>query len=815
MTEKDPNNIIFGEAKDPNNIIFSEAVVRFIRFGPRNPFLSLVALVLRKLHLLSPDSDGKIDVSASVLAAHNERLTKIMEVLVREDESIGERENTDTTQNCDALSDFALSLVSLDDRWFDKNFGVLFDDLMQRCFSRLRFDIFTQPASLTRLVGTLIGEDVKTLYNPFAGVASYALVMPRGARYVGEEIDPRVAAIGNLRIMAYGIDGEVLAKDSFDNDVDKADIIVSTTPLVFRINSTAADKPKPHTAAAFLLEKCAEAATRGIIVAEESLASETACREIRQRLIECNMLESVIFLPGGIFLHAGAKTVVFVINPDNRHKGSVKLINARGCFTDISIFVRKLDVAEIETLLHEENDQAITVSAQRLRENDYALEPSLYSPHKIDIPPGARLMKMSQLGTFKSSRPVETKVEGRLLTNKYNDIAPPTKIYRPSDFPLEPLSRPMTRICGKGIVFNRMLVNRFSFMCVDTEEETLYSRRNVVFFVPDESVILLRYLAIQLTQPYVKKRIEESSLPLRRQLDENTMIIVPPLTEQRNVIEEYQAETAAKMGLILSNERDSRFEQMSREFRLRRHTLLNSMHGLVTGMSLIKSFIDRQQEPFEKTAIVAARKQLTLQDMIDRMNSALGRVVSLVDDMQGDDSFGTPRKINLSDFCNEYAKKCLDDGHYDIVWPNNNDVNENLVEREKINVNFSDSDLSTVFENIITNARKHGFRTETPDDGQRENHLIRVEYEPLIDEDGNEKVMLRFLNNGLPLPEGVASGILFEWGKASGNTFGTGLGGWHIKNIVEHYGGSVRASNLENDERGFTVMYEIILPTAN
>ena len=57
-------------------------------------------------------------------------------------------------------------------------------------------------------------------------------------------------------------------------------------------------------------------------------------------------------------------------------------------------------------------------------------------------------------------------------------------------------------------------------------------------------------------------------------------------------------------------------------------------------------------------------------------------------------------------------------------------------------------------------------------------------------------------------------GRIFTYGQSSGK--GEGLGGWQIKNIVEHYGGIVNVeSNDGSDTNGFTVAYVMRFPVIN
>jgi len=91
------------------------------------------------------------------------------------------------------------------------------------------------------------------------------------------------------------------------------------------------------------------------------------------------------------------------------------------------------------------------------------------------------------------------------------------------------------------------------------------------------------------------------------------------------------------------------------------------------------------------------------------------------------------------------------------------------------------NDIQRVINNIIDNARKHGFT-----DTQRKDYEIKVFLS--IDVDRNMYI-IEFRNNGNPLPKGMNKMRYGIKGEKAGRYAGTGIGGNYIKQFVEHYGG--------------------------
>ncbi len=118
-----------------------------------------------------------------------------------------------------------------------------------------------------------------------------------------------------------------------------------------------------------------------------------------------------------------------------------------------------------------------------------------------------------------------------------------------------------------------------------------------------------------------------------------------------------------------------------------------------------------------------------------------------------------------------------------------NDLEDYVVEDTKINRNLfkapllfiAPNDMQRAVNNIIDNARKHGFTDSKTKDN-------KIEVRLSIDREQNMFV-IDFRNNGKPLPEGMNKMRYGIKGEKAGKTAGSGIGGSYIKKFVEHYGG--------------------------
>ena len=92
------------------------------------------------------------------------------------------------------------------------------------------------------------------------------------------------------------------------------------------------------------------------------------------------------------------------------------------------------------------------------------------------------------------------------------------------------------------------------------------------------------------------------------------------------------------------------------------------------------------------------------------------------------------------------------------------------------------NDIQRLVNNILDNARKHGFT-----DHKRGDYEVDVK---LSINTETQMFQIDFRNNGNPLPDGMDKKRYGIKGEKAGATGGTGIGGSYVKKCVEHYGGN-------------------------
>ncbi len=119
-------------------------------------------------------------------------------------------------------------------------------------------------------------------------------------------------------------------------------------------------------------------------------------------------------------------------------------------------------------------------------------------------------------------------------------------------------------------------------------------------------------------------------------------------------------------------------------------------------------------------------------------------------------------------------------------------------------IKFPKEALVRIFDNIVSNARAHGFN-----DREEFDNIIKIE----IDSNGLDYIV-SISNNGKALDTSMKSEDITIYGHTSGNAnTHLGIGGYEIKRLMEEFGDNLEIISEPNSE--FTVIYKLIFHDTN
>lgn len=830
---------------------FNNAVDFFFGHNPANPYWALVAMYLRKENALSieenyeddknnviaPQSigldihlesntfesykmpDGVYSISVIGNITDRPQLREIMQMfedassedINAADKSVFARKQWDSR----FILAFADSLLKLDEDWFQSNYTELFDKVVRRIFASDRFDIYTQPKEVSQIVGYLMGSDYHRVYNPFCGIASYANAIDEDASYIGEEKVEAIAGIAKLRLLSSDIDGCIRHFDSINANTYSADLIVSTPPFGLMVKDGI--NTNREDVDTFLLRKIASHSCRGIVVVPAGINFRGGyVKHLREYLVEEDCVDMIISLPERIFEGTGISTSIYVINPNHDHKGSIKFIDASHAYlTDNKR--RVLDVMMTLSVIRVPGSKSKLVSLEEIKSNDFNFNPSSYMDVSVDIPKGASLMPISELcSVYERTSNSTLPTKGKVINISWQFNVNKAKVYTPEDFTEGNLSSRNIAINTPVLIIP--LGGPIRGIVVDNEDDVLYSNRDNLHLVVNESVVLPQYLAIQLGETYVTNQIGVGFIGrVPFDIINRFQIVVPSLDEQRAAVDKYQAMLVSKLGIEVDQLKTQQANEFERNMHLRKHALNQVLNEVVPACRRISNFIGTQSGEFNKDSIIAERSGATLNEYTQKLFRNVEKIQRLIFSLTDEDKFPEAETINFSQFIEKYKREKITGDKYTLNLipkseflflfedgaPNENGLGvKDVIVASDITIQIASTCLETVLDNIIANAVNHGFIDE-----KRKDYCIKVLY-GAISIDDSLMLEIKLLNNGNKLPLGMSPEKVFTWGVGNG----TGLGSWQVKNIIEHFGGTVEFIQHDDALDGYNIEYRLLIP---
>ena len=214
-----------------------------------------------------------------------------------------------------------------------------------------------QPEELSRVMSSLYQlKPNAEVYNPFGGFASLGIPLPEKVNYLGQELNSRVWAMGKLRLIAHGLDDsfEFQLGDSISNwnpEGKKIDLILSSPPFGLRLRTQDVYRSfhDHQTAEAYTIEKSIEslaAKGKAIIAVTNNFLFGRGGREadLREQIIENDLLEMVISFPGGILYNTSIPFNLVVLNKAKEEVKYLKTVrsNSLSAICSLSTILRKL-----------------------------------------------------------------------------------------------------------------------------------------------------------------------------------------------------------------------------------------------------------------------------------------------------------------------------------------------------------------------------------------------------------------------------------------------------------------------------------------
>ena len=721
-----------------------------------------------------------------------------------------------------ALRIFLDRLSNIEPEWFDRYEADLFDAILASIagFAGKSSGEFTQSHELTRFVSAVSGYDgMGVMYNPYAGSASYCTEMSGDGQFVGQELNRSAWAIGVLRLLAHRKDPSTFllgnsiyewqGVSDFSNNVRRFDLIVATPPFGMNLkDDSLAVSGRKYLFAEdlFIVNSLQSLTDNGIAIgvfAQGFLFRGNAEAELRRDVVEQDKLDTIISLPAGVFQYTAIPTAVLKFSNKKERPGFVRIVDGA------SFFERKRtrQVILFDQLLSaiEKDDPAFVkyVSTEEIREQGYILYPKRYFQEEIIVPEGFIQIPVSDILEIVRGERVETENAEGVFVNIASLSDNPFSYQLDKKAAMEPLNSQYRKITTPVVLVSKIRDLKPTFAQA-SEDDPIYVHPNVLALrVLDDTKVFIPCLILELSK--ASSKIPKAGvIPSMQQSDILKLKLVMPEGKSMqeafylNAEKEHKEAQIRELGLegVIKSQK-AEYESLIRR---RKHDLNNMLGDASNSIDAISAFLDAKGY---STEIMDEDLNVSLGQILSHIQTSLSSMSGIIRHLDDDEVYAEPEVIDLV----PRLKALADEVHRNFSIRYSADsysLCDVVQDDDELHawVKFGSVNLDRVFFNIIQNAERHGFV-----DPSRTDYAIEIE---LTHDYESACFVIRFKNNGKPLPQGLNTRRYGTRAESAGTTAGNGDGGAIVKSTVEHYGGSVRLTN--NPEDWFPVCVELMIP---
>lgn len=693
-------------------------------------------------------------------------------------------------------------LLAVDFRLFKENFPDIFDSMLYRIAqSQGRFGgEFMQPIELTRLVYNLAELPTNaSVFNPFAGVASFGVMLDNGQAYFGQELNYATWAVGTLRILAYerSAFSKYVKDDSilhWPNEDQKFDLVVSNPPYGLKLNNNYREIfPEYRTAEQLLIERGISSLTKeGKLIAilpNGFLFRGGSEQRLREYLIETDLIDSIISLPGGLLLNTGMPIVILILDKSKRKPGLVKFIDAKNYIDSSGLREKRLNDYALFSFIKKDidSDSGKTVSLDQIREFRYNLSLPKYFQREIN---GTRLREALEYIRPKSANGIHN---GRVvkISNLREDSLAPYLVS--SEIEVTEVKTKGFRLIDENCL---LLSNKWKNLkptIFQFDGDPILITADIIAFRINRDKINELYLTNELDAEYVKEQLNSSSIgssiPFIKVNDLlEIKIFLPSLKEQIAKVQGLQ-ELSGKIrtlqqerNMLAHDNTNSRFN----EFASLKHTLGRPRQNILDWSDNLLHFFGEKKTEIEKlNNSFAGFYNIDILSALHEIKSDINFMSDILE--KGENGLIVSdyplRVVSLSDI-NSLINVITDNGF-------KFKIKKLLLKGDKLKergIECNPTLLRTLIDNVLTNANKHGY---TKKDVSNELVIELTEVE--------DSLILEIRNNGKPFSNNMDKEKFISKYTTASPEVGNGLGGYDINRIAVYFNDSSWELILNDD----------------
>lgn len=670
-------------------------------------------------------------------------------------------------------------LNSVDNNLYQKHYCDIIERLMRYLarYSGSYMGVCSQPSSITRLVGEIVNKmHPNCIYNPFAGLSSYAFISD--SDYYGQEINVDTYLLAQIRLDAYDKNIKLLRREnSIDNWCDLfADCLVSTPPFGLKLNGVYQRENSQlyRSIEEFILSKFLYSSMKkAVLIMPMSVCFSQQLFAVRKAIVEKNALEMVVELPAGVFYETGVRTAVIVLNKC-RSSNQITIVDGQECLVS-QVKTKDLDVDAVLNIIHSgDATHKVAINRDEMFHRDASWSFSAYAPFVEEIEEGKMLLPLSDV--IVSGTPIANNETYGIVLSPSDFSDSINVLFDECSPKRDNISPSHKAYIGKHIVLSS-LQNKIK-VCICSFDEPFYLNQNqVAFSLKKDSQISLEYMVYAILNSKNVQRLASMmnsvSVRVTRQLAKQILdckvAIHSDVAERDNTIifakEEY---TNMRKNAIQSEMQRLGIRDASSDLS---HVLGASFHKISTAIDFMQN---------EKLSDEAMQTINSIRDNFAYMK----RMITTV----GAD-FETQRlnlqEVEVNSFIKSYTESWSNLGYSVFELAYHSGISDS------VSIKIDEDMFRVIFDTVLRNAYKHGFGAQRSSDNK-----VYIETS-LVTYNDTEYVLLGIANNGTPFPKELTIEKYVKRGGFAGVTGNTGLGGYHVYSIVKRHNGFFNISSSQ------------------
>jgi type I restriction enzyme M protein len=697
------------------------------------------------------------------------------------------------------LNYLSFHLFQIEKEILAENFSKIFDESLYK-LSEVQgkyTNEFIQPYEITRFIMNLAKvEENSTIYNPFAGLASFATFLNNSNHYFGQEINHKTWALGYLRLLAHNLENfDYKLEDSIENwnTFGEFDLIVSNPPFNLKLNNRNYGRVNFSIENIIIEQSLQQLNYRGelICVFPESFLFKKNPKdfEFKKYLIENNLINTIISLPNGVFKHTAIGTCIVIINKKKLYKSKIRFINATSFVNRKSNSREKiLDDLNLSEQIENNNMSYVRlIDKETIIDNDYNLLVSRYFIE--DTFKGVRLNEISSFIRGSRSEKAEfgKVVKIRNLKDNILNFNLDTEELEEKEIAIFGMSKIQQNCLLVALRWRTLKPTYFEY-----KGEPIYVSNDILAIKVDKKLVNINYLINELHAGYVSDQLNGFRLTgiipaLRREDFFQIKVKLPSIQEQNKkyyvVADEYLKSVVSEASI----EYNANKINVEDENSFLRHQIAGSLKNIRGAFKFVQKIIDEQVKihvPNLNDLKADERLETTFSDYMNIINRDLASINKAVNKV-GDKIDLLDLNIesfDLLEFIKDYKEslKVRANNLFNVDL----DLDQNAIIEygiSAINIEGDKDIIRKMFDNIIENAEKHAFANSI-----NSGNKIKIE---LLYDFGDDNVQIDISNTGKPLPESMTHEKLIRKGSTVGKNAGNGIGMWFVNEVMKIHKG--------------------------